>query len=90
MIVLTNCCMHQQHCQPPQRGIKTLNSRERARGLQGSQGVLQRWFGEPKVGSAGGRGSARQEGGLAELGIINDAQQLFVASSITLYFSLEL
>lgn len=52
-------------------------------------------MGSPRLGQLGagglrGRGAARQEGALAELGVTNDVQQLFVASSITPYFSLEL
>lgn len=90
MIILTNHCVYQQHWQPPQRGIKSLNSRERAGDCRAAGGALQSWCGEPKVGRAGGRGAARQEGALTELGIINDVQQLFAASSITPYFSVEL
>lgn len=86
MMVLTNYCMHQKHWQPPQRGIKSLNRRERVGNCREAGRVLQSWCGEPKVED---RGATRQEGALAELDIANDVQQLFAATSIAPCFSLE-
>lgn len=62
----------------------------------GEGGALQSWCGKPKFGRAGGMVGMeggqlqRRERGLAELGVMNDVQQLFVASSIMAHFSLEL
>lgn len=66
--------------------MKCLNGRERA----GACRALQSWCREPNVQRPGGRGAAKQEGALAELGTMNDVKHLFAASSITPYFSLEL
>lgn len=53
-------------------------------------GALQSWCGEPKFGKADSRdgtgATARQGGALAELGVMRDVQQLFVASSLTAHF----
>lgn len=86
MIVLTNRAMHQQHWQPPRRGIKSLNSRERIDGCRAAGGGTAELVWEAQGWESWGGGAAWQEGALAELGIINDVQQLFAASSITPYF----
>lgn len=96
MIVLTNLCMHQQCWQPPQTEIKSLSSRE-SRGAAGKpwrrEGHCKAGVGSLNLGELGGWwgwNGARKGGALAELGVINDVQQLFVASSLMAHFSLQL
>jgi len=82
-----------KHWQPPQRGIKSLNSRERAGGCRaagGGGGHCRAGVGTPRLGELEAGGGCKARGGTAELGAINYVHQLFTASSITPYFSLEL
>lgn len=47
-------------------------------------------LGELEEGEDGKGATSRQGGALAELGVMSDVQQLFVASSLMAHFSLEL
>lgn len=47
-------------------------------------------MGELEEGEDGKGATSRQGGALAELGVMSDVQQLFVASSLMAHFSLEL